>query len=147
MCPEGYELKSFKIGGKVCKKCQKIAKKADGGDVKKEENSKAKDSFKKKTPSKKVTKAQNSVAGGVKQRSYDKTGKPIYDDKEYTLKSDTLEAKLPNGEPFKRVINTYISNTNLPRFDQLMAEPQEERDTMYISGPDFVAKNASKGNI
>lgn len=53
MCPEGYELKSFKIGGKVCKKCQKVAKKAEGGDVEKEKNSKAKDSFKKKLQTKK----------------------------------------------------------------------------------------------
>lgn len=32
-CPEGFELKSFRIGGQICKKC--MAKKNDGGEVKK----------------------------------------------------------------------------------------------------------------
>lgn len=31
-CPDGYEMKIFKAGGKVCKKCMK---KATGGEVKK----------------------------------------------------------------------------------------------------------------
>ena len=30
-CPEGYEMKYFKAGGKVCKKCQKKVEKACGG--------------------------------------------------------------------------------------------------------------------
>lgn len=30
ICPEGYELKMFKIGGKVCKKCQKIEEACKG---------------------------------------------------------------------------------------------------------------------
>jgi len=30
-CPEGYELKMFKAGGKVCTKCEKIQKEQDGG--------------------------------------------------------------------------------------------------------------------
>ena len=30
ICPEGYELKMFKAGGKVCKKCQKIEEACKG---------------------------------------------------------------------------------------------------------------------
>lgn len=33
-CPEGYELKMFKAGGKVCTKCQKIMEEKKGGEVK-----------------------------------------------------------------------------------------------------------------
>ena len=34
-CPEGYEAKSYKIGGKVCKKCEKIEAEKCGGKAKK----------------------------------------------------------------------------------------------------------------
>ena len=34
-CPEGYEAKSYKIGGKVCKKCEKIEADKCGGKAKK----------------------------------------------------------------------------------------------------------------
>ena len=34
-CPEGYEAKSYKIGGKVCKKCEKIEADKCGGKTKK----------------------------------------------------------------------------------------------------------------
>jgi hypothetical protein len=29
-CPEGYEMKMFKVGGKMCKKCQKIEEACGG---------------------------------------------------------------------------------------------------------------------
>jgi len=37
-CPEGYEAKTYKIGGKICKKCEKIEAEKCGGKAKKHEN-------------------------------------------------------------------------------------------------------------
>lgn len=37
-CPEGYEARTYKIGGKVCKKCEKIEAEKCGGKAKKHEN-------------------------------------------------------------------------------------------------------------
>lgn len=37
-CPEGYEARTYKIGGKVCKKCEKIEAECGGGKAKKHEN-------------------------------------------------------------------------------------------------------------
>lgn len=33
ICPEGYEMKFFKQGGQICKKCVQKAKMQDGGEV------------------------------------------------------------------------------------------------------------------
>lgn len=153
MCPEGYELKSFKVGGKVCKKCQKVAKKAEGGDVKKEENSKAKESFKKKTPNNKVTKAQKSVPGGVKPRTYDKNSNPVYDPNKAKLTSDTL-----NAGDLQQIVFTYSNYPELYGLDKFTApsslrKEQEERDTMYLTPnektgkKEFIVKNASTGTL
>jgi hypothetical protein len=37
-CPEGYEARTYKIGGKVCKKCEKIEVEKCGGKAKKHQN-------------------------------------------------------------------------------------------------------------
>jgi hypothetical protein len=37
-CPEGYELKMFKVGGKICNKCEKIKEEKKGGEVKGDES-------------------------------------------------------------------------------------------------------------
>ncbi|GMO69620.1 MAG: hypothetical protein Nk1A_8820 [Endomicrobiia bacterium] len=65
LCPEGFELQTFKIGGKICKKCMK---KEHGGEVVETKNKKLSpaDEFKKTKTPKDKTKApvEKKLLGG-----------------------------------------------------------------------------------
>lgn len=50
ICPEGYELKSFKVGGKVCKRCMKSMQKGDETEKKPTKKESPADEYKNSKP-------------------------------------------------------------------------------------------------
>ena len=70
-CPEGYELKMFKVGGKICNKCEKIKEEKKGGEIKGDETDVVKE-FKSKRCGGKMKKEEggeiNKQCGGGKAR-------------------------------------------------------------------------------
>lgn len=93
-CPEGYELAMFKVGGKVCKKCQKAKKACSGMKAKMEDggNITGTAPIKAFKCGRKIKKASEGTAAPNKQQPKGKrSGKPmptVYNDKKYSQLKD-----------------------------------------------------------